>query len=117
VRLGEADVRRREELALSVKDILAEDERVLEVTPIGSLVNGEVDQYSDIDFAVQVSTVSDRDFAEELPQVLEPVGPLLVEGWGLGFLPETFIRTLYFKDYPLFWHVDISPKFSEVRGF
>jgi predicted nucleotidyltransferase len=108
VRLRDADVGQRHELARRVEEILCKDKRVVDVTPIGSRVNGRADQYSDIDFTVHVSTISDRGFAEELPRVLEPAGPLLVEAWALGFLPGTFIRTLYFEDYPLFWHVDVS---------
>jgi predicted nucleotidyltransferase len=77
VRLIDADVSQRHELARRVQDILCRDERVLDVKLIGSLVGAKADKYSDVDLAVQVRTVSDGDFAEDLPRVVEPVGPLL----------------------------------------
>lgn len=74
----------------------------------GSLANGTGDRYADIDLVVQLDSVSDRTFAFALPRILRPLGPFLVEGWGVGFLPDTYIRTFYFSNQPLFWHVDIG---------
>jgi hypothetical protein len=52
--------------------------------------------------------IADRDCSLGLPALLAPVGACLVDGWGLGSLPESYVRTFYFADYPLFWHVDIG---------
>lgn len=104
--LSELD--KREQLVEKVLARLASDKRVEKVELIGSLAKGNGDCYSDMDVAAHVSGISDRDFAELVPDLLRPIGPTLVEGWGLGFLPETFIRTLYFEHYPLFWHIDVS---------
>ncbi len=74
----------------------------------GSLAEGTADRYSDIDIHLNLTEVSDRAFAEILPDILRPVGPPLIDGWGFGALPDLYIRTLFFDSYPLFWHVDIA---------
>jgi predicted nucleotidyltransferase len=99
---------RRSELAEHVVALLQQAPHVSQVKPHGSLAGGRADRYSDIDLAVQIQGISDRAFALNLPTLLQPIGPCVVEGWGVGFLPDTYIRTFYFSDYPLFWHVDIG---------
>jgi predicted nucleotidyltransferase len=99
---------RRTALATRVKTILAYDPRVCAVADYGSHAQGRADRYSDIDVVVHLQNVSDRAFAEALPTLLDPLGPRLIDGWGLAFLPATYIRTFYFAAYPLFWHVDIG---------
>ncbi len=96
------DVPRRRELAHRIAATLQDDPRVTQVRPYGSIAEGLADRYSDIDLVVHVHGVSDRAFAEVMPNLMEPIGPRLVDGWGLGFLPDTYIRTFYFSDYPLF---------------
>jgi predicted nucleotidyltransferase len=104
---------RRAEVARRVTDLLLADERVIAVTPYGSLANGSGDTYSDIDLQVRLGTheskreVSDRAFAEMIPDYLRSIGPCLIEGWGLAALPDHYVRTLYFAHLPLFWHVDL----------
>ncbi|MEM7032505.1 MAG: nucleotidyltransferase domain-containing protein [Chloroflexota bacterium] len=98
----------RDTLALDIISHLQRDERVISVRLQGSLANGTADRYSDIDLCVQLRDVSDRAFAEILPDLIRPVGKPFIEGWGVGFLPDLYIRTVYFDAYPLFWHVDIA---------
>ena len=102
------DVGCREELAQSIIPLLEKDARVAEVGYYGSMADGTADCYSDIDLRVQLTDVSDRVFAEALPDLVRPVGSLLIEGWGLSALPDQYVRTFYFDAYPLFWHVDIA---------
>ena len=99
---------RRSELAEHVVAILRRAPHVSRVEYHGSLAGGSADRYSDIDLAVHVQDISDRAFALALPTLFQPIGPCLVEGWGVGFLPDTYIRTFYFAGYPLFWHIDIG---------
>jgi hypothetical protein len=101
------DVSRRDALAESVLKLVRGDERVASAEVVGSLSSGHADEYSDIDIHVDLCTVSDRAFAEVLPDLLRPIGPCVIAGWGLKTLPEQFVRTFYFADYPLFWHVDV----------
>jgi hypothetical protein len=103
-----SDLGRRAALAELITDRLAMSPYVVEVQPFGSLAGEESDQYSDIDLVVIVDGVSDRSFAEGLPDLLRPIGSQLIAGWGLDRLPETYVRTIYFEDYPLFWHVDLG---------
>lgn len=98
----------RAALATQIKTLLAADPRVCSVADYGSHASGHADRYSDIDLVVRVHHVSDRAFAEALPALLDPLGSRLIDGWGLGLLPDTYIRTFYFAAYPLFWHVDIG---------
>jgi predicted nucleotidyltransferase len=99
---------RRSELAEHIVAILQQASHVSRVQQYGSLTTGRSDRYSDIDLAVHVQGISDRAFALALPSLLQPIGPCLVDGWGVGFLPDTYIRTFYFNDFPAFWHVDIG---------
>lgn len=104
---NEFDTAHRDALAQSVLDVLSAHHYVVEVTATGSIAEGRADQYSDIDVHAKVSGVSDRAFAETLPDAVRSIGRCLVEGWGYSALPEHFVRTFYFDDYPLFWHVDV----------
>lgn len=106
-------VDRRAEVAQRVTELLSADERVIEIVPYGSIGNGSADPYSDVDLRVHLGlhevdrAVSDRAFAEMLPDYVRPIGPCLIQGWGLSALPDHYIRTLYFADLPLFWHIDV----------
>lgn len=102
------NIARRQQLADAISVRLEADPRVMNVRPFGSLGRGTGDVYSDIDLRVELIGTTDRAFAEALPTLLEPEGPLLIAGWALAQLPERYGRTLYFEDYPLFWHVDIA---------
>lgn len=102
------EVGRRTALAESATDRLMSLPGVVRVRPFGSLTTGEADAYSDVDLLVEVEGVSDRLFAEDLPLALESLGRPLIVGWGLNRLPDTYVRTIYLADYPLFWHLDIG---------
>lgn len=82
---------------------------MVEVCPFGSLgAGGKPDRYSDLDLVVVVDGLSDRAFAENVPHVISPLGRPLIAGWGLDLLPDTYVRTVYLENYPLFWHLDIG---------
>ena len=102
------DVNRRAALADHAIALLQCEQHVRLVERYGSLASGSADRYADIDLVVHHEGVSDRAFAFELPRILRPIGTALVEGWGVGFLPDTYVRTFYFTKYPLFWHIDIG---------
>ncbi|GAB3764763.1 nucleotidyltransferase family protein [Microlunatus parietis] len=102
------DVARRAELAEAVIARLAGVPGVVGVRPFGSLASGRADAYSDIDLVVELDGVSDLTFAQEIPDHLAPLGRPLITGWGLDRLPDTYVRTIYLADYPLFWHLDIG---------
>lgn len=108
------DVGQRAILGERVKVLLEADPRVLSVVVGGSLESGAADLYSDIDLSVIVAPeVRNRAFSEDIPALLAPIGPLLIEGWALRILPDRYSRTIYFADYPLFWHVDIGCRGGE----
>jgi len=104
------NLKRRDQLGKDIISLLNKDERVTNVEFYGSLAKGTADPYSDIDLHVQLQNVSDRAFAEILPDLIRPVDTCLIEGWGLGALPDDYVRTFYFESYPIFWHVDIHCK-------
>ncbi|MEQ7125296.1 hypothetical protein ABN034_12315 [Actinopolymorpha sp. B11F2] len=109
------DLDRRAALARAVRDLLLQSPHVVEVRPYGSLGAGgdHSDRYSDIDLVAVVDGLSDRAFATKLPGLLIPLGRPLIAGWGLDRLPDTYVRTLYLENYPLFWHVDIGGESSD----
>jgi hypothetical protein len=84
-------------LAERICGLLQNDPRVAAVTYYGSLASGRADQFSDIDIHVNLQHASDRAFAEALPALVQPIGSLLVEGWGLGALPDLYIRTFFLE--------------------
>lgn len=94
-------------MAEEAATLLARDEWVMGVVPYGSLTDGRADRYSDIDLRVELRGISDRAFAEMVPELLRSIGPFVIEAWGPTALPDRFIRCLYFADFPLFWHVDV----------
>ncbi|MFC7623309.1 nucleotidyltransferase domain-containing protein [Microlunatus sp. GCM10028923] len=102
------DVGRRTELAEAVIARLAATPGVVGVRSFGSLASGGADAYSDIDLIVDLDDISDRAFALDLPGHLASLGRPLITGWGLNRLPDTYVRTIYLADYPLFWHLDIG---------
>lgn len=77
-----SDLRRRDALASRVCARLRRDQRVVAVEAYGSLALGRADRYSDIDLVVRVHGQSDRAFAEAVPDLLDPLGPRLIGGWG-----------------------------------
>ena len=98
----------REALTEAAVKLLRLEPHVTEVSLFGSLARGEADAHSDIDVRVALSGISDRAFAHHLSEVVRPLGTLLIDGWALHALPETYGRTFYFAEYPLFWHLDIA---------
>src|SRR5438874_3914465 len=69
----------------------------------GSLRDGKNDEFSDIDITVTVNQdVNDRDFFFALPDLLRPIGGT-VPGWGFHALPDQYVATFLFEDFPLFW--------------
>ena len=112
----------RADLASKVIALLEQDARVAGVEYYGSIANDTADYFSDVDLRVRVRDVSDREFAEALPELVQPIGSLLIAGWGLSALPDDYVRTFYFDDYPLFWHIDIACESavhvdgSDIRG-
>jgi hypothetical protein len=104
-RLDLNDLSRRQRLADAIRARL---EAHPQVSFFGSLEHGPGDAYSDVDMRVKLTSTTDRAFAEALPKLVGAEEPLLVAGWALAQLPERYGRTLYFKDYPLFWHMDIA---------
>ena len=101
-------LRRREELAERAAKALRSDERVASVGVIGSLNEGKADEFSDIDLGVQLrSGVVDREFFFDVPSVLASVGSG-VPGWGFTSLPNQYVATFHFDDYPLLWSVDVA---------
>lgn len=102
------EVGRRAELAEFAVARLTAVPGVVGVRPLGSLAAGGADPYSDIDLVVELDGVSDRSFALDLPAHVASLGRPLITGWGLDRLPDTYVRTIYLADYPLFWHLDIG---------
>jgi predicted nucleotidyltransferase len=111
VRLREelhGEIHRREQLAERVAGALRADERVVSVGLIGSLNGGKADEFSDIDLGVHLrGGVADREFFLDVPSVLVPVGSA-VAGWGFTSLPDEYVATFHFDDYPLLWSVDVA---------
>jgi len=102
------DLDRRAVLAGAVLHLLRQFEHARDVELYGSLASGRADRYSDLDLVVHLEGISDKAFADIVPDLLHPLGRQLIAGWALDRLPDTYVRTIYLADYPLFWHVDIG---------
>lgn len=103
-----AQLGRRGELLDRVTEVLLADERVVRVELSGSLNGGKADEFSDIDLRGHLSEgVVDRNFFLDVPRLMERVGPSVV-GWGFTALPDEYVATFHFDEYPLFWGVDIA---------
>ena len=99
---------RRSELLERVMDALRADERVVRTDLIGSLNGGKADEFSDIDVAAHLATGTvDRQFFFDVPALLTTVGPA-VAGWGFTSLPDQYVATFHFDDWPLLWGVDVA---------
>lgn len=98
----------RDSLRQRVTRVLAEDPWVDHVELNGSLASGRADIYSDIDvFAYLRPGFNDRDFFLQLPQVMDRVGPRIIDGLSFAALPH-YAGMFYFERMPLLWHVDIG---------
>jgi hypothetical protein len=104
-----AGAERRAELADRVLAALMDDRRVSVVEPFGSLAGGKSDEFTVIDVLVHLRPgVVDRQFWEDLPEVLRAVGPA-VHGWSFQALAAgQYGASFLFDDYPLFWAVDVG---------
>ncbi|MEX2245910.1 MAG: hypothetical protein WEC75_04410 [Dehalococcoidia bacterium] len=82
----------------------------------GSLAAGSADALSDIDLRVDLRPgITDRAYFLELPDVMDSVGPRLIDGMSFAALPA-YAGTFYFEGVPLLWHVDVGVIPADAAG-
>lgn len=74
----------------------------------GSLARCDGDSMSDIDIGIRDDQNSDQALASLVIKHMEKSHDVLFYDWARSLLPETCVLTFFFKDHPLFWHVDIE---------
>lgn len=74
----------------------------------GSLVTGDVDDFSDIDIGIDVSGYDNGEFARELPSLMNSKFDIIFHDWSPSLLPRDYVVTFIFKGLPVFWIVDIQ---------
>lgn len=90
---------------------------VTKVNLRGSIANGNVDRYSDIDLDVHILN---SDVISASRQVLDSIKTefeLLIDDWALSFMPKVFVHTLYLDETELFNFVDIEYNFDNVPKY
>lgn len=85
----------------------------------GSLVNGPVDRFSDIDIAVDVSGSDNGQFMLDVPSILGRWLDLEFHDFVPSLMPDAYVVNVYLRETPIFWNVDIeclaSPHLTSVR--
>jgi len=100
----------RIKLANNLIQILKSLDEVNEVYLKGSIANGQMDEYSDIDIAVDVSGYDNGKFAQKLPEIIEYHLPLLFYDWAPSLIPDSYVQSFFISGTSPFAFIDIECK-------
>jgi predicted nucleotidyltransferase len=98
-----------------IKEIEAID-FVEEVILRGSLANGGNDRYTDIDIDISIY-LNETDLSKVSSEVKEKLNAkfkILIDDWGMTFMPKDFVHTIYFDIDNLFSFLDIEYHFLDM---
>jgi len=102
----------RIELTNQLIPILKSHDKVKDVYLKGSIANGQMDEYSNIDIVVDVSGYDNGKFAQKLPEIIKNHFPLLFYDWAPSLLPESYVQSFFLSGTSPFAFVDIECKAS-----
>ena len=74
----------------------------------GSLAEGTVDRYSDIDIGIDVSGSDNARFTGTIIERMQTHFDLHFHDWATSLLPDQYILTFFVKDVPIYWNIDFD---------
>ncbi len=74
----------------------------------GSLADGRVDEYSDIDIGLRPATLSDTAAVESIVEIMYDQHAVEFHDWARSLLPGAAVVTFFLSDVPVFWNVDFE---------
>jgi predicted nucleotidyltransferase len=96
------------ELAQHVIDYLEGLAEVESAILYGSLVNGNSDEFSDIDIEINVGKHDDAAFALRLPRLLDLEFEVAISDWRRSLLPDKYLQAFFIEGVPIFWSFDFA---------
>lgn len=98
----------RQAVAQRVLALFREDIRVKNAFLRGSLRDGHVDAYSDIDVGIDVSGHDNAAYCQTIIETMSQSFDLHFYDWACSLMPQSYVLTFYIKDLPIFWNVDFE---------
>ena len=74
----------------------------------GSLAEGVVDPYSDIDIGIDVSGSDNAAFTQTIIHRMQAHFDLHFYDWATSLLPDSYVLTFFIKHTPAFWNIDFD---------
>jgi predicted nucleotidyltransferase len=94
--------------AQKILALFKSDPRVSRAYLRGSLSQGPVDEYSDIDIGVDVSGYDNAAYCQIIIDTMNRMFPLHFHDWACSLMPDSYVITFYIKGLPIFWNVDFE---------
>lgn len=88
--------------------IVRSDTRVRKAFLRGSLVDGHVDAYSDIDVGIDVSGYDNAAYCQVIIETMSRSFDLHFYDWRGSLMPQSYVLAFYIKGLPIFWNVDVE---------
>ncbi|MBN2536446.1 MAG: hypothetical protein JXB88_26415 [Spirochaetales bacterium] len=98
----------REELILTLNDALSKIKEIREYNLHGSLITEHYDEFSDVDFKIDVSGTDNGRFMMALPAILNNFIKIGYFAFAPKFVPDLYLITIYFENTSIFHFVDIE---------
>ncbi|MDY7011132.1 MAG: hypothetical protein SVV80_10330 [Planctomycetota bacterium] len=98
----------RRTTAQKILAIFRDDARVKRAFLRGSLLDGCVDAYSDIDIGIDVSGHDNAAYCQTIIETMSRSFDLHFYDWACSLMPQSYVLTFYIKGLPIFWNVDFE---------
>jgi hypothetical protein len=107
---------RRLTVANEIMAIFRNDACVKSAFVRGSLLDGCVDAYSDIDIGIDVSGYNNAAYCQTIIATMSRSFDLHFYDWACSLMPRTYVLTFYIKGLPIFWNVDFECSATPHHG-
>ena len=74
----------------------------------GSLSDGKIDEYSDIDIGLLGKRIRDREICDQVVSFMDSQFAVEFYDWAKSLLPEKCVITFFLKDLPIHWNIDFE---------
>jgi len=98
----------RRTTAQQILAIFRDDAPVKSAFLRGSLLDGCVDAYSDIDIGIDVSGHDNAAYCKVIIETMDRCFDLHFHDWACSLMPQSYVLTFYIKGLPIFWNVDFE---------
>ena len=102
------DTDQRLAVAQQILDIFRNDHCVKGASLRGSLLDGCVDAYSDIDIRVDVSGCDNAAYCQTVIETMERHFDLHFHDWRRSLMPQSYVLAFFIKGLPIFWNIDLE---------